>query len=113
MQFNPTAETLAEATKYLDKPESINMDDLPLNFSWEDIMGTDFTGPKRDQSSCGSCFVFAIIGMIESRIKIRYAKALNLSVQFVLECSFTNEGCHGGCGLLAGYWLETFWTTSE
>jgi hypothetical protein len=40
------SEALAEAQKYLTMPhDEIDFENLPLEFSWEDINGYDFTGP--------------------------------------------------------------------
>ena len=44
--------------------------DLPYYFSWKDHEGYDWTTPAKNQGSCGSCWVFAAIGAIESCIKI-------------------------------------------
>ena len=30
-----------------------------------------------------------------------------------LQCNFLTEGCHGGWGLLAGMFLESYWTVDE
>ena len=65
------AEALGLAQKFLDIPlEEIRVEDLESQWSWEDLNGYDFTGRVIDQGHCGSCFLMATNGMIESRIKI-------------------------------------------
>jgi len=51
--------------------------------------------------------------MLESRIKIWYGEDLELSTQMPLNCNFLTEGCHGGWGLLYGYFLESYYTVLE
>lgn len=43
---------------------------LPDNFDWRDVKGENYVAPVRDQGSCGSCFSFASMAQIESRIRI-------------------------------------------
>lgn len=43
---------------------------LPKNFDWRDVNGVNYVAPVRDQGGCGSCYVFASMGQIESRIRI-------------------------------------------
>jgi cathepsin C len=71
---------------------------LPTNFSWEDVLGYDFTPNVRDQKGCGSCYSIASTSMLESRLKIWYGVDRELSIQFPLQCNFMNEGCNGGWG---------------
>ena len=46
--------------------------------------------------------------MLESRLKIWYGVDLELSVQQRMDCSFVNEGCHGGWGFFDGLFLEQY-----
>ena len=64
-------EALGIAQKFLDVPlDQINVEDLETEWSWENLNGYDFTGRVIDQGHCGSCFLMATNGMLESRIKI-------------------------------------------
>jgi C1A family cysteine protease len=65
---------LAEAQKYLDKPDTFDLEEMPINFNWEDVMGFDFTGDVKDQKGCGSCYAIATTSMLESRVKIWFGK---------------------------------------
>jgi len=95
-------------TGYEDKYESINKVesvlnyDLPDYFSWKDYEGYDWTTPARNQRNCGSCYIFAAVGAIESCIKISENDPymnIDLSEQYVLSClpgATNNSGCDGG-----------------
>lgn len=65
--------------------------DPPENyFFWNETI----TGEVKSQGSCGSCYAFAAIGVIKSRMKIVYGGSLiNLSEQDAMECT---RGCKGG-----------------
>lgn len=43
---------------------------LPENFDWRDVNGVNYVSPVRDQASCGSCYTFASMAQIESRVRI-------------------------------------------
>ena len=87
-------------------PETIDVDQLPANFRWDDINGYDFTADVADQGACGSCYKISINSILESRIKLWFLEDHRLSVQHRLDCDFMNEGCHGGWGYFDGLFLE-------
>ena len=92
----------------MGNPELINFSELPLNFSWENVLGTDYTSQVYDQGACGSCFDIAFTSMLESRIRIKYGRDVGLSTQFTLDCNWLTEGCHGGWGILLGFFTDFF-----
>lgn len=51
--------------------------------------------------------------MLESRIKIWFGEQRDISVQHRLDCSFVNEGCHGGWGYFDGLFLENYGAVDE
>lgn len=51
--------------------------------------------------------------MMESQIRIKHNKAISLSSEFPLTCNFLTEGCNGGWGILGGFFMESFYTTTE
>jgi C1A family cysteine protease len=77
---------------------------LPDYFNWKDHDGQDWTTSAKSQGNCGSCWDFAALGALESRINIREGIAdLNpdLSEQYVLSClpkaaNHYGQGCRGG-----------------
>ncbi len=52
--------------------------------------------PPKNQGSCGSCWSFAGIGMMESRVLVEGGPFYDLSEENVLSCNFLNAGCTGG-----------------
>jgi cathepsin L len=51
--------------------------------------------PTRDQGSCGSCFAYAVNAALESYILIKQNASVDLSEQFLLECT-PYASCGGG-----------------
>jgi len=78
--------------------------DTPDEFSWLDYNGYNWVTPARDQDVCGSCWVFATLGVFESMIKIREncpEFQPDLSEQYVLSCLSSAGDCEGGIGYRA------------
>jgi len=67
--------------------------DLPSSFSW---LGLDGVTRVKDQGTCGSCWAFAAVAQIESRIKIEYGIDMDLSEQQMIECNPYGADCGGG-----------------
>jgi len=77
---------------------SINLD-TPAAFSWRAVDGQDWTTRAKHQGNCGSCWLFAAMGALESMINIREnCSSLNpdLSEQYVLSCLPEAGSCNGG-----------------
>jgi len=77
----------------------IHILDTPKKFSWKNIDGKDWTTPVKNQGDCGSCWLFAAMGSLESVINIREGNSdLNpdLSEQYVLSCLPEAGSCNGG-----------------
>lgn len=93
--------------------------DLPAEFNWKDIDGVDWTTSAKNQGNCGSCWDFAALGALESRIKISEECSVihpDLSEQYVLSClpaaaNNYGQGCLGGTPYGAYYYILN--TTSE
>ena len=85
---------------YLDKTSSKpSIIETPDYFNWMDFEGQDWTSPVKDQLDCGSCWLFAAIGTLESIINIREGRAdldVDLSEQYVLSCLPRAGNCFGG-----------------
>jgi C1A family cysteine protease len=66
---------------------------LPASFDWRQST----TLPAiRDQGSCGSCWAFATVGVLEAAISIHNGFAPDLSEQYLVSCNVANWGCAGG-----------------
>jgi len=92
-----------------DSSPKPTISDTPNEFSWKDYNGKDWTTTARHQGNCGSCWAFAVIGALESIIKIREGCAeldIDLSEQYVLSCLSKAGSCHGGSGYLALYYIN-------
>ena len=64
----------------------------PEKFNWAD---KGYVTPVRNQAQCGSCYIFAAIGAMESQYMIRVEKKpIDLSEQALLNC--LDYGCDGG-----------------
>jgi len=56
--------------------------------------------PIKNQQQCGSCWAFAVMGVVENAFKIAGGKELDTSEQALVDCDSNNAGCSGG-------WLNT------
>ena len=50
----------------------------------------------KDQGTCGSCWTFSTTAVVEAMYKLKHKKYLELSEQYLVDCSLKNEGCNGG-----------------
>jgi len=87
-----------------------NFGDLPLNWDWRNVSGMNFVPAVRDQQSCGSCYAFGALGMLESRIRIKTKNQdlVVLSPQEIVSCSNYSQGCDGGFPYLVEKFGEDF-----
>ncbi|XP_057604463.1 dipeptidyl peptidase 1 [Hippopotamus amphibius kiboko] len=89
---------------------------LPVSWDWRNVRGTNFVTPVRNQGSCGSCYSFASMGMMEARIRIltNNTQTPILSPQEVVSCSQYAQGCAGGFPyLIAGKYAQDFGLVEE
>jgi len=68
-----------------------DLSDLPTDFTWEVLLDN-----VKNQGRCGSCFIFATMEMLHTRIKLFYNISTELSYQHAMDCMFYNQGCNGG-----------------
>ncbi|XP_043252998.1 cathepsin O-like [Colletes gigas] len=77
--------------------------DVPLKIDWRE---KGVVNPVRGQGSCGACWAFSTVEVIESMFAIKNGTLYSLSVQEMIDCAKNgNFGCEGGdvCSLLS--WL--------
>ncbi|XP_054454087.1 dipeptidyl peptidase 1 [Anoplopoma fimbria] len=88
---------------------------LPEHWDWRNVDGVNFVSPVRNQASCGSCYSFASMGMLESRIRIltNNSDTPILSPQQVVSCSEYSQGCDGGFPYLIGKYVQDFGIVDE
>ncbi len=73
----------------LEKLEAQLKVPLPYYFSWKDLGGVT---PSKDQGSYPTCWVYAAVGAVESKIKIFYGQETDISEQHLL-CCYKGNGC--------------------
>ncbi|XP_049745541.1 dipeptidyl peptidase 1 isoform X1 [Elephas maximus indicus] len=89
---------------------------LPASWDWRNVHGINFVSPVRNQASCGSCYSFASMGMLEARLRIltNNSQTPVLSPQEVVSCSQYAQGCEGGFPyLIAGKYAQDFGLVEE
>ncbi|XP_062522449.1 dipeptidyl peptidase 1-like [Corticium candelabrum] len=90
---------------------------LPESFDWRHTdQGMNFVPDVRNQGHCGSCFAFASMGMLESRLRIQTQNQVNVvfSPQDIIGCSEYSQGCEGGFPYVtAGKYAEDFGVVEE
>lgn len=88
---------------------------LPAHWDWRNVDGVNFVSPVRNQASCGSCYSFATMGMLEARIRIltNNSQTPTLSPQQVVSCSEYSQGCDGGFPYLIGKYVQDFGIVDE
>ncbi|XP_041918896.1 dipeptidyl peptidase 1 [Alosa sapidissima] len=88
---------------------------LPEHWDWRNVGGVNYVSPVRNQASCGSCYSFASMGMLESRIRILTNNTHQpiLSPQQVVSCSQYSQGCDGGFPYLIGKYVQDFGIVEE
>ena len=67
----------------------------------------------KDQGACGSCYAFASIGNIESKIQVDGELAVSLSENNVKECQFYSNPCKGSSYFKVANWLSVAGTVLE
>uniref|UniRef100_T1IR55 Dipeptidyl peptidase 1 n=1 Tax=Strigamia maritima TaxID=126957 RepID=T1IR55_STRMM len=89
---------------------------LPLVFDWRNVSGVNYISPIRNQGTCGSCYSFASMAMLEARLRI-YTNNTNQVIfapQDVVSCSEYSQGCEGGFPyLIAGKYAQDFGVIPE
>ncbi|CAM0877405.1 unnamed protein product [Alopecurus aequalis] len=74
------------------------------NVDWRDQGAVT---PAKRQGTCGCCWAFATVAAVESLIKIKGGKLMDLSVQELLDCDLSGQnGCKGGYIHLALQWVQ-------
>lgn len=82
---------------------------LPKAWDWRNASGVNYVSPVRNQGNCGSCYAFASMGGLESRVRIltsNHQKPV-FAPQDIVGCSKLSQGCEGGFPfLIAGRYAQ-------
>jgi C1A family cysteine protease len=65
----------------------------PTNYDWNSC---GVITPVYDQGQCGSCWAFSATETIESYFALDGGQLDNLSMQQIVDCDTTDQGCNGG-----------------
>ncbi|KAG8182969.1 hypothetical protein JTE90_013421 [Oedothorax gibbosus] len=90
--------------------------ELPAEFDWRNVSGVNYVSPVRNQGSCGSCYSFSSMGMLEARLRVQTNNKVQVtfSPQDIVSCSEYAQGCEGGFPyLIAGKYAQDFGVTPE
>ncbi|XP_064596864.1 dipeptidyl peptidase 1-like [Liolophura sinensis] len=102
----------APITKYQEEISG----QLPDEFDWRDVNGVNYVSPVRNQQSCGSCYAFGSMAMLEARTRIltNNSRQPVFSTQDAVSCSEYAQACEGGFPyLIAGKYGEDFGVIEE
>ena len=66
---------------------------LPATFDWRT---SGIVTPVRDQGSCGGCWAFGTVGVMESALGLSGTPNIDLSEQFLISCNNSGWSCNGG-----------------
>lgn len=89
---------------------------LPEEWDWRNISGVNYVPKVKNQGSCGSCYAFSSMGMLEARLRVATKNQLkvDLSPQDVVSCSNYSQGCDGGFPyLIAGKYAQDYGAVAE
>jgi len=65
----------------------------PSAWDWRDHNGVT---PVKNQSTCGSCWAFASMGALESKVLLDSGITYDFSEENLKECNYLSKGCGGG-----------------
>lgn len=87
----------AEPDKLTLQAAPVNMKSAPSSLDWTKAGRVHAVD---DQNICGSCYAFATVGVMEG-VLLSKNISTRLSVQQIVDCNQSNEGCGGGEPILS------------
>jgi cathepsin C len=98
-----------------DFSSDIKAKPLPKEWDWRNVSGVNYVSPVRDQGGCGSCYTFATLAALESRIRIltNNKEQVILAPQDIVSCCTYNQNCSGGFPYLVGKHVQDFTLVPE
>ncbi len=90
------------STTSVDSGEDVPSVGLPATFDWA---AEGLVTNIRNQGSCGSCWAFGTVGVMESAIKIQTGQSVDLSEQYLVSCNNNGWSCNGG------WWAHNYHTS--
>jgi C1A family cysteine protease len=83
---------------------------LPSHLDWREAGKVT---PVKSQGACGSCYAFAAVGCLESRVLIVEDSTFDFSENNVKECEWYESSCNGGNDWIVAHFLTTAGTVLE
>ena len=87
----------------LGSPEGEGSVGAPPSFDWRNYNGQNWMTSVKNQGSCGSCWAFSAVGVVEATYNITAGDPsldLNLSEEYLVSDCLPEQSCCGG-------WMET------
>jgi putative hemolysin len=84
-------------------PEEGGLVGAPPSFDWRNYSGQNWMTPVKNQGSCGSCWAFSTVGVVEAIYNIATSNPnldLNLSEEYLVSDCLWGQSCCGG-------WMDT------
>ncbi len=69
-------------------PSGTSVQTLPSSFDWRNKDGSNYVTSMKNQGACGSCYTFASLGNVESKMLIDGAGTYNFSENNAKECNW-------------------------
>jgi len=82
-----------------DLQEYGEFNDPGLQIDYTMALPTSYTGyytSVKNQGNCGSCWAFAIVGVLEGELKKSTGTTYNYSEEYLLDCNHYGYSCSGG-----------------
>jgi len=87
-------------------PPVLNPGPIPTYYDWRSSYSKDCITPVYNQGQCGSCWAFSCTEEIESMWCLAGNTLTQLSMQQVVSCDTTCDGCNGGWPYLCYGYVE-------
>jgi hypothetical protein len=91
--------------------EDLQVGGVPGSFNWatsNNRLGSPRVSPIKNQGSCGSCWAFGTVGVLESAILVQNnGPVTDLSEQYLLSCNNSTWDCSGG------WWAHDYHITKK
>jgi C1A family cysteine protease len=91
-------------------PEGLKGVMLPIRWDWRE---QGKVTSVKDQGSCGSCYAFAAVANVESKLLVDGEATLDLSENNAKECNWYGTSCDGGSYLKMANWFSKKGTVLE
>ena len=96
---NPDSFVGAEPPVSGEPDPSLGAGGVPASYNWASTnnrLGRNIMTGVRNQNSCGSCWAFASVGVLEGVVQMNNGPSSNLSEQYLVSCNQDGWGCSGG-----------------